>query len=278
MEALTPMTPLPVRASATAVADVGPAVSIRIARKIWPAVAGRSAHTVLADLALDVAPRSFVVLSGPSGCGKSTLLNLIAGLDTDVAGAIRFAARDPRLAYVFQSPRLLPWRTVAENVALALPDGDPRHARIPDLLARVGLAGAETAYPERLSLGMQRRAAIARAFVVEPDILLMDEPFVSLDDPTADALRALVLELWGQHPTTVLFVTHDRREAVRLGTRIVRLRTLPAVPDGDHAGNADADRAGRASLVADVPVRLSSAARTDPVALAAEQARVFGTP
>ena len=145
-----------------------------------------------------------------------------------------------------------------------LPDGDPRRARIPDLIARVGLTGAETAYPERLSLGMQRRVAIARGFVVEPTILLMDEPFVSLDDPTADALRGLVLELWHRQPTTVLFVTHDRREAVRLATRVVRLGTVR-----DDGGS---------SLVGDTAVDLSVAARADPEALAAEQARVFAGP
>lgn len=245
-------------------ADGPVALRIAVAAKRWPPVAGRPAHTVLRDLDLDITARSFVVLSGPSGCGKSTLLNIVAGLDRDYDGAITFADPDPRLAFIFQSPRLLPWRTVEDNIALVLPDGDPRRARIPDLIARVGLTGAETAYPERLSLGMQRRVAIARGFVVEPTILLMDEPFVSLDDPTADALRGLVLELWHRQPTTVLFVTHDRREAVRLATRVVRLGTVR-----DDGGS---------SLVGDTAVDLSVAARADPEALAAEQARVFAGP
>ncbi len=124
---------------------------------------------------------------------------------------------------MFQSPRLLPWRTVYENIALALPKGDPRLANIPELLERVGLTEAASAYPEMISLGMQRRAALARAFVLEPEVLLMDEPFVSLDDPTAQDLRELLVELWSRRPTTVLFVTHDRAEAVMLGTRILRL-------------------------------------------------------
>ena len=238
-----------------------PAVEIAIVRKTFAAVAGRMAHTVLRDVALKVAPRSFLVVTGPSGCGKSTLLNIVAGLDTHYEGTIAFAASSPRLAFIFQTPRLLPWRTVEQNIALPLPDGDPRRANIPELLARVGLSGAETAYPERLSLGMQRRVAIARGFVLEPDILLMDEPFVSLDDPTAESLRTLVVELWQRNPTTVLFVTHDRAEAVRLATRIVQLGVLAP--------------SGTASIVSDSPVTLSETERRDPALARAEQARVF---
>ena len=245
------------------VPEVTAAVDIKVASKTFSPVAGRAAQPVLRGVTLVVTPRSFVVITGPSGCGKSTLLNIVAGLDKDYNGSIDFAAADPRLAFIFQSPRLLPWRTVEENIALPLPEGDPRRANIPELLARVGLSGAETAYPERLSLGMQRRVAIARGFVLEPDILLMDEPFVSLDDPTADCLRTLVVELWQRHPTTVLFVTHDRGEAVRLATRIVRLGVL-----------ADATAS---SVVGDTVVALTDAQRRDPVALRAEQARIFAT-
>jgi len=219
---------------------------------------------VLRNVSLEVEPRSFLVVTGPSGCGKSTLLNIVAGLDRDYAGLVRFGTPSPRLAFIFQSPRLLPWRTVEENVALALPEHDRRLAGIPELLARVGLAGAETAFPERLSLGMQRRAAIARAFVVEPDILLMDEPFVSLDDPTADALRALVLDLWRRTSATVLFVTHDRTEAVRLATRVVRLRPLTG--------------AGETSIISSTPVDLTDEERADPAAVANVRAQVFGAP
>src|SRR5205807_3349362 len=116
-----------------------------------------------------------------SGCGKTTLLNIIAGLDTDFAGALRIgggAAETARIGYVFQQPRLLPWRTVFENVALAVPGAaDP--AAIDALLHEVGLADSRDVYPQRLSLGMARRAAIARAFAARPELLLMDEPFVS---------------------------------------------------------------------------------------------------
>jgi sulfonate transport system ATP-binding protein len=239
-------------------------VRIRVAQKTFAPVAGRPAQAVLRNVTLEVAPRSFLVLTGPSGCGKSTLLNIVAGLDGDYDGEIAFAAADPRLSFIFQTPRLLPWRTVEENIALPLPDGDPRLAGIPELLSRVGLSGAETAYPERLSLGMQRRVAIARGFALQPDILLMDEPFVSLDDPTAQALRTLVVELWQARPTTVLFVTHDRAEAIRLGTRIVRLAALTD--------------AMTTSLVSDTAISLTEAQRRDATALTAEQARVFAGP
>ena len=241
-----------------------PAVDIAIVAKTFAPAAGRPAQPVLRDIAIKVEPRSFLVISGPSGCGKSTLLNIVAGLDKSYDGSITFAASDPSIAFIFQTPRLLPWRTVEENIALPLPEGDPRRANIPELLARVGLSGAETAYPERLSLGMQRRAAIARGFVLEPDILLMDEPFVSLDDPTADALRALVVELWRRTQTTVLFVTHDRSEAVRLATRIVRLRTLTDP--------------STSSVIGDMSVPLTESERRNPAALTAAQERIFACP
>lgn len=232
-------------------------IRIRVDRKIFPAIGERDAQLVLNNVAFDVEPRSFVVLTGPSGCGKSTLLNIIAGLDPDYEGAIDLGPGKDRMTYIFQAPRLLPWRTVYENILLALPDGDPRVANIPAMLARVGLTDAANAYPERLSLGMQRRASLARGFILEPDILLMDEPFVSLDDPTASSLRQLLIELWNSHPTTVLFVTHDRAEAVQLGTRILRLAP------------------GKASVVQDARVQLTPAQRLDKSVVLAEQTRIF---
>lgn len=234
-------------------------LSVDVKQKRFPAIGLRNELLVLKDIAFQVEPGSFVVITGPSGCGKSTLLNIIAGLDEDYEGTIDLGENgDQRFAYVFQTPRLLPWRTVYENIALVLPKGDPRLANIPELLDRVGLNEAASAYPEMISLGMQRRAALARAFVLEPEFLLMDEPFVSLDDPTAQGLRELLVELWSRRPTTVLFVTHDRAEAVMLGTRILRLGV------------------GSASIVEDIPVTLSIADRTDRDKVHAEQRRIFG--
>jgi len=234
-------------------------LSVSVRKKVFPAVGMRSEILVLKDVAFKVDPGSFVVITGPSGCGKSTLLNIIAGLDHDFEGTIDFGeGGQQRFAYVFQTPRLLPWRTVYENIALALPPDDPRRANIPELIERVGLTEAVSAYPEMISLGMQRRVALARAFVLEPEFLLMDEPFVSLDDPTAQGLRELLVELWSRRPTTVLFVTHDRAEAVMLATRILRLS------------------GGDASIIEDIPVSLSIADRSSRDKVLAEQRRVFG--
>ncbi len=234
-------------------------VQIKIAGKIWPEGFGRPPQPVLGPIDIRIAKGSFVVLTGPSGCGKSTLLNIVAGLDSDFEGSVEFDQPEAALSYVFQSPRLLPWRTVYQNVALALPDADERLARIPELLARVGLADASNVYPERLSLGMQRRAALARGFISDPDVLLMDEPFVSLDDPTAEGLRRLLMDLWQRRPTTVLFVTHDRSEAVTLATRILRLSGAPA------------------TVVSDTAVELARDRRADRAAVLEEQRRIFGT-
>lgn len=230
---------------------------IRIGRKTYPPTANREAHDVLRNIEIQIEPRSFVVITGPSGCGKSTLLNIVAGLDQDYEGEVILARPDTHIGYIFQSPRLLPWRTVGENIALALPENDARLALIPEMLKQVGLDGFASQYPERLSLGMQRRAALARGFITEPDILLMDEPFVSLDDPTAQGLRELLIGLWNRRPTTVLFVTHDRTEAVMLGTRILRL-------SGSNA-----------TIIQDETVRLSTADRTDRDKVLAEQKRIF---
>jgi len=198
---------------------------------------------VLGQLAFGLGPGERVALVGPSGCGKTTLLNIVAGLDDGFSGRIERPA-DARIGYVFQEPRLLPWRTVAANLRLVL-EG-PRaevEARIREVLAEVGLAGEEATYAANLSLGMARRVAIARALVIDPDILLLDEPFVSLDEPTARRLRLLLLDLLERHHPTTLFVTHDLREAVMIAERMVVLSAPPA------------------RLVADVPISLTAAER-----------------
>jgi len=232
-------------------------LEISIDSKVYPAVAGREPHLVLKDIRITIRPREFVVLTGPSGGGKSTLLNIIAGLDTDYEGTVARGGPDTKVTYIFQSPRLLPWRTVYENIALALPESDPSPDRIEEMLRQVGLDASASQYPERLSLGMQRRAALARGFITEPDVLLMDEPFVSLDDPTAQGLRELLIGLWNRRPTTVIFVTHDRAEAVMLGTRVLRL------------GGANA------TIAEEEVVRLAPSDRTDREKVLAEQKRIF---
>lgn len=199
-------------------------VGIHIRRKAYKS----ASPAAIEDLRLELAAGEFVCLVGPSGCGKTTLLNLVAGLDRDYQGNIAIGHRqgkEPAIGYVFQNPRLLPWRTVRENIDLALPGGGG--ADVDELLRILGLEEAQRVYPQRLSLGMSRRAAIARAFAIEPDLLLMDEPFVSLDPPTARRVRQLLMEVWTARPHTVLFVTHDLREAITLADRLVFLAPPP---------------------------------------------------
>jgi NitT/TauT family transport system ATP-binding protein len=207
-----------------------PALVADIGEKRYARAGGARSHVALAGLSLEVAAGEFVALVGPSGCGKTTFLNIVAGLDRDFTGGVRLAPRPDgqpaRVGYVFQEPRLLPWRTVYENIALVLP---PHRAdnQVKDMLRAVGLPMAQDLYPPQLSVGMSRRVAIARAFAIEPDLLLMDEPFVSLDHDTVEQLRDLLLELWHARPTTVLFVTHDMREALVLADRLVLLSGTP---------------------------------------------------
>jgi ABC-type nitrate/sulfonate/bicarbonate transport system ATPase subunit len=205
-------------------------VTIEVRSKLFPAVGDAPARLIYAGFNLEIAPGTCLGLLGPSGIGKTTLLNLVAGLDQDYEGRIAFsgAEREPRIGYVFQAPRLLPWRTVLENVVLPLPPGPRSRQRALQILEEMGIGAAQNAYPGRLSLGEQRRVALARAFAIEPDLLLMDEPFVSLDEATAGQLRTLFTELLRRRPTTVLFVTHDVREAFRLTDRLLFLTGAPA--------------------------------------------------
>ena len=239
------------------------ALEIAIAHKSYPALDRAKGAAVLQDLRFSVADSELVCLLGPSGCGKTTLLHCIAGLDRDFSGQVTAVAaegqREPRIGYVFQTPRLLPWRSVRQNIELALPterQGDPL---VDELLEVAGLSGLAAAYPERLSLGQERRVALLRAFAIGPDLLLMDEPFVSLDEPTARRLRALLLTVWAARPTTVLFVTHDLREAIELADRIVLLTPSPA------------------RVANDIPIDLPREQRGDEEALRALLARLCET-
>lgn len=217
-------------------------VSVEIAAKTFPAAHGAPERALYRDFRLEIADRSFVALLGPSGLGKTTLLNMIAGVDHDFRGKVAFTSAAPRIGYAFQSPRLLPWRTVLQNVTLPLPHGEEHRVRAKAVLAEMGLADAHDVFPERLSLGMQRRVALARAFALEPDLLLMDEPFVSLDEATAERLRDLLSELIARRPATVLFVTHDSREAVRLADRLVVLDGPPVRVVRDSRVELPADK------------------------------------
>ena len=230
---------------------------VRIREKRFPAVGAAPAKLVIRDLALELRPHSLTVLFGPSGCGKTTLLNLIAGLDPDFAGEIRLP-EPARIGYVFQEPRLLPWLTVEGNLRLVLADEPASAARIDAWLAEMGLADVRAVFPTRLSLGMARRVALARAFVIQPTLLLMDEPFASLDEPTAERLRRLLLETLSAHPATVVFVTHNLREAIMLADRIALLSPAPA------------------RLLGSVEVPLRPAERADPAAVERARAELLG--
>jgi len=168
---------------------------------------------------------SFGALIGPSGCGKTTILRIAAGLDPDFRGELHTPGSG-RLGIVFQEPRLLPWRTVEQNIRLALP---PRaaDADLTDLVTILGLGDHLARYPGELSLGLARRTAIARAFAVGPDYLLLDEPFVSLDEAVAARLRDELVALTTRTRVTTLFVTHDLDEAIQLSDRLFFLSDRP---------------------------------------------------
>ena len=181
---------------------------------------------VVSGLTLRLEAGSFGALIGPSGCGKTTILKIAAGLDRDFIGERR-APGFGRLGMVFQEPRLLAWRTVEQNIRLALPPGRV-NADLRDLIEVLGLGAHLARYPGELSLGLARRVAIARAFAVEPDFLLLDEPFVSLDEATADRLRSELAALTTRNEVTTLMVTHDLLEAVQLADRLFFLSERPA--------------------------------------------------
>jgi NitT/TauT family transport system ATP-binding protein len=181
---------------------------------------------VLGRIDLTLGRREIVALVGPSGCGKTTLLRIAGALDTDYQGTIEWeSGAMPRIGTVFQEPRLLPWRTVLENLLLAQRVRDRGLAV--SLLDTLDLTAFQDAYPATLSLGMARRVAIARAFVIEPELILLDEPFVSLDPASADRSRELLLTAWRTRPTAALLVTHDREEAAALADRILLLGSRP---------------------------------------------------
>jgi NitT/TauT family transport system ATP-binding protein len=188
---------------------------------------GRSAIAALEDVSLTVGKGEFVCLVGASGCGKSTLLNLIAGIYRIDQGKI--AVGDNRVGLMFQEPALFPWLTVERNVATAMRfrRAPADQARIKELLSIVHLEEFAKRRPHELSGGMQQRAALARALAQDADILLMDEPFGALDAMTRTVLHDEFERIWQATGLTVIFVTHDVREAVRLGDRVILLSSRP---------------------------------------------------
>jgi NitT/TauT family transport system ATP-binding protein len=212
-----------------------PAISARKLRKIYPAA--RSGQVLaLEDVNFDIADGEFVCLVGPSGCGKSTLLKMMGGLLPYSSGTLEMAGRPVRepgadVGFVFQSPVLLPWRTIAENIMLPIEFrrlGTAKfRGRAATLLKTVGLTGFEGRYPHELSGGMQQRAAIVRALLQDPRILLMDEPFGALDALTREQMNVEVLRIWTENPKTVIFVTHSIVESVFLADRVFVMTPRP---------------------------------------------------
>ena len=213
-----------------------PFISLRNVRKVYRSQGNE--FLAVSDVTMDVREGELVSLVGPSGCGKTTVLKILAGLHEADGGTIRIGnaktpfdpARD--IGMVFQQALLLKWRTILDNVLLpaeivGLPIKAAR-ARARDLLHLVGLAGHEDKYPQQLSGGMQQRTAIARAFIHDPKLILMDEPFGALDALTREKMNLELLRIWKESQKTIIFVTHGISEAVFLGTRVVVLTAGPA--------------------------------------------------
>ena len=203
--------------------DAAP-LELRIDAKTFLSAEGTPVE-VVRNLKLRLEAGSFGALIGPSGCGKTTILRIAAGLDRDFVGELHTPGSG-RLGMVFQEPRLLPWRTVEQNIRLALPAGEAA-VDLTEMVAILGLGDHLARYPGELSLGLARRAAIARAFAARPDFLLLDEPFVSLDEASAARLRSELVALTTRTKVTTLLVTHDLAEAIQLADRLFFLSDRP---------------------------------------------------
>jgi NitT/TauT family transport system ATP-binding protein len=199
--------------------------------------AGAGSYTAVKDVTLAVGEGEFVSVVGPTGCGKSTLLNVAAGLLRPTSGTVRIfgellAGINRKAGYMFQAEALMPWRNALRNVTAGLEfrdvDASEARRRGEDWLARVGLAGFGDRYPHELSGGMRKRTALAQMLVLDPQILLMDEPFSALDIQTRQMMENELLELWSANRKSVIFITHDLEEAISLSDRVVVLSAGPA--------------------------------------------------
>jgi NitT/TauT family transport system ATP-binding protein len=215
---------------------MSPLVELVAATKRFPTARG-GLHTALRDVTLSVESGEFVALVGPTGCGKSTTLSLVSGLQPASSGEVRVKGRPVTaipdgVGYMFQTDAMLPWRNVLGNVAAGpLWRGANRRDardRARELIARVGLSGFESYYLHQLSGGMRKRVALAQTLMIEPEILLMDEPFSALDVQTRALMQHELLRLWTGSGAAVLFVTHDLEEAIALADRVVVMTASPA--------------------------------------------------
>ncbi|HEY4389590.1 MAG TPA: ABC transporter ATP-binding protein [Ktedonobacteraceae bacterium] len=210
-------------------------ITIRNATKVYPGRRKTAPTVALQDISLDIHDGEFVVAVGPSGCGKTTLLNLLAGFEMPTGGVImldgqKLTGPSAQRAVVFQQPALYPWSNVRDNVALGLKLKNRRAVdweRVQYFIDMVGLKGFEKHPSYQLSGGMQQRVAIARALIVEPKILLMDEPFGALDAQTRNDMQLFLLDIWNTIKATVLFITHDVEEAILLADRVIAMTPRP---------------------------------------------------
>ena len=248
---------------------------VEIRKKIFHSFEESGQVVALENVSFFVDSGEFLCILGPSGCGKTTLLNIIAGLDPNYQGAVSFKStidsapfglndnvsgnkatgnsgnsvskeRELRIGYVFQNPRLLPWRTVEENIRLVMTSEQIQSGIIGELLEYAELEDFRNTYPSQLSLGMQRRVSLIRAFSIQPDLLVMDEPFVSLDKRMENNLNQVLLDYWQSHNCSILFVTHQINQAIKLASRLLVFSSRPG------------------TLLLDIPVELSYPDRKTP--------------
>ena len=205
-------------------------LNIEIKKKVFPLKTQnkQGINLIFKNLNFTIKRGQFVSFFGPSGCGKTTLLNIISGLDKNFDGCVKKYNQASHTSYMFQSPRLFPWLTAIENIKYPIKKKKNSEKIANNLLKKIGLEKYKNQYPNRLSGGMQRRISMARAFAPNPNILLLDEPFISIDKKISNSLRKLLIQLWRRNKPIIIFVTHDLDEAIELADRIIFLSNLPS--------------------------------------------------
>ena len=206
-------------------------ISIKIKEKIYKNKSNGLDILALKNIDIKIKSKEFLCVVGPSGCGKTTLMNIIGGLvkceQQEILVNQKVLSEKNSLGYIFQTSRLLPWLTVFENVKLVCQNNEDYDQKILRILKNFGLNDFINAFPNTISGGMRRRVSIARAFINSPDVLLMDEPFISLDQPASEDLYSVLINYWKKKPTTVILITHSLREALLLGDRILFMSNRP---------------------------------------------------
>ena len=211
---------------------------INIKKKSFVNPHDKTSIDVLKNINIKIKYKEFVCIVGPSGCGKTTLMNIIGGLieaeDQKYSKEQVDLKTNEDYGYVFQTSRLLPWLTVKENIELVCEENEEYIERIESLLSDFDLHEFKNYYPKSISGGMRRKVSLARALIKKPQILLMDEPFVSLDQPTAENLYSVLINYWKKNPITIILITHNLKEAILLGDRIIFFSKRPASVVYDH--------------------------------------------